>query len=142
MILLGIFDRGQVFNHGLPGWARIKLEGCAWTSQAAMDLLIPPPASLHEILKPIAHFASKMALHLFLHENEESKHRGCAWPNRRGDVLKNHPQAFLRVSFIKQIQHSRSESTQCFQSSYPCISFPSEVNIFPSILKFWKNKLT
>jgi hypothetical protein len=33
-----------------------------------------------------------------------------------GCVVKKHPQARLRVSFIKQIWHSRSESTRCFLS--------------------------
>jgi len=42
---------GDVSNHGLPGWARIKQQGCAWASQAAMDFQIPPQASLHGILK-------------------------------------------------------------------------------------------
>jgi hypothetical protein len=31
--------------------------------------------------------------------------------SKRGDVVKKHPQARLRVSFSKQIQHSRSELT-------------------------------
>jgi hypothetical protein len=34
--------------------------------------------------------------------------------SKRGDVVKKHPQARLRVSFAKQLQHSRSESTRCF----------------------------
>jgi hypothetical protein len=38
----------------------------------------------------------------------------CAWRAKRGDVLKKHPQARLRVSFLQQIQHSRSESSPVF----------------------------
>jgi hypothetical protein len=38
---------------------------------------------------------------------------------KRGDVVKKHPQARLRVFFPQQIQHSRSESARCF------IIFPS-----------------
>jgi hypothetical protein len=49
--------------------------------------------------------------------NFRGKKPGCAWPAKRGNVLKKHPQARLRVSFIKQIWHSRSESTRIFYLS-------------------------
>jgi hypothetical protein len=48
-----------------------KLQRSAWASQAAMDFQIPLQASLHGILKPIAHFAPHTALHLPLHQNEK-----------------------------------------------------------------------
>jgi hypothetical protein len=37
------------------------------------------------------------------------KKQGCDWSAKRGDVVKKHPQARLRVSYQQQIQHSRSE---------------------------------
>ena len=64
------------FNRSLPQ-PRItqmvtdKLQGSAWASQAAMDFQIPLQASLHGILKLIAHFAPHTALHLPLHQNEK-----------------------------------------------------------------------
>ena len=57
-----------------------------------------------------------MALHLPLHQKEKI---GLRLVFKRGDVVKKHPQARLRVFFPQQIQHSRSESARCF------IIFPS-----------------
>jgi hypothetical protein len=45
-----------------------------------MEFQIPPQASLHGIVKTIAHFAPQMALDLSLHANEESKHRVALGP--------------------------------------------------------------
>jgi hypothetical protein len=39
---------------------------------------------------------------------------GLRLVSKRGDDFKKHPQTRLRVSFSKQIQHSRSESMPCF----------------------------
>ena len=41
---------------------------------------------------------------------------GLRLASKRGCVVKKHPQVGLRVSFLQQIQHSRSESTRCFLS--------------------------
>jgi hypothetical protein len=43
-----------------------------------------------------------------------NKNNGLRLVSKRGTVFKKHPQARLRVYFIKQIQHSRSESTLDF----------------------------
>ena len=39
-----------------------KLQGCAWQAKLAMRFQIPSQASLHGIMKSIAHFATQMAL--------------------------------------------------------------------------------
>jgi len=100
-----------------------KLQGCACASQAALDFQIPPQASLHGIIKTHRSFCSAKYpciwfLIMFFKMGFENT-TGCAWPAKRGDVVKKHPQARLRGSFNKQIQHSRSESTLCFLSSDP-----------------------
>jgi hypothetical protein len=116
-------------NHGWLGYTRMKLQGFAWVSQAGMDFQIPPQTRLHEILKTIAHFAPKNALHLNGHKIK-AKNTGLRLVSKRGDVVKKHLQARLRVSFPQQRQHSCSESTLCFLSSYPCISFLSVVKMY------------
>jgi hypothetical protein len=59
-----------------------------------------------------------MALHLPLHQNK-NENIGLRLVSKRGDVVKKHPQARLRVFFPQQIQYSHSESTPCFLFFYP-----------------------
>jgi hypothetical protein len=49
-----------------------------------------------------------------LHQKSLGEKTGLRLASKRGDVVKKHPQARLRVSFAQQIQHSRSESTRVF----------------------------
>jgi hypothetical protein len=104
----------------LRGW---KLQGFAWASQAGMDFKIPPQTRLHGILKTIAHFAPKNALHLNQHKINDKNSR-LSLVSKRGDVVKKHLQARLRVSFPQQIQHSRSESTPVFSLFLSVYIFP------------------
>jgi hypothetical protein len=46
----------------------------------------------------------------FARDVEMGKTTGLRLVSKRGDVVKKHPQARLRVSFAKKLQHSRSES--------------------------------
>jgi hypothetical protein len=79
----------------------------------ALHFQIPPQASLHGIVKTHRSSAERMALLRFARESL-GENRGLCLACQQGDVLRKHPQACLRVSFPKQIQHSRSESTPCF----------------------------
>jgi hypothetical protein len=93
-----------------------KAQGYAWASQAGAVLSNPFASELardSEIPSPILLRKWPCDASPW---NFRVKKPACAWPAKRGDVLKKHPQARLRVSFIKQIWHSRSESTQCFLS--------------------------
>ena len=103
-----------------------EAQGCAWASQAgdvppnpftselARDCKTPPPILLR-----------KWPCFLRLAQDVENrKNTGLRLFGKRGDVVKKHPQARLRVSFPQQIQHSHSESTPCFLSSYLTRSFP------------------
>ena len=86
---------------------------------------IPSQASLHGIVKPHRSFcyANGPAFYASCRKLLE-KIAGLRLFAKRGDVVKKHPQARLRVFFAKQIQHSRSESNPCFLSSYLTRSFP------------------
>ena len=79
---------------------------------------IPSQASLHGILKSIAHYATQMALRFRFAQKLLGENTRLRLVSNRGCVVKKHPQARLRVSFIKQIRHSRSESTRCFLSFF------------------------
>ena len=57
-----------------------------------------------------------MALRLRLAQKSLGENAGLRLVSKRGDVVKKHLQVGLRVSFIEQIWHSRSESTRCFLS--------------------------
>jgi hypothetical protein len=87
-------------------------------------------ASLHGILKSIAHYAAQMALRFRFAQKLLGENAGLRLASKRGYVVKKHLQARLRVSFIKQIWHSRSESTRC------CISFLSVYILVIRGLKF------
>jgi hypothetical protein len=95
-------------------------------AKLALCLQIPSQASLHGILKPhrLFCYANGPAFCASRKMWKIEKNTGLRLVSKRGDVVKKHLQARLRVSFPKQIQHSRSESTPCF------IIFPS-VKIFP-----------
>jgi hypothetical protein len=91
-------------------------QGCAWQSKLALRFQIPSQASLardYEIYRSFCS-ANGPALPKNLSENT-----GLRLVSKRGDVVKKHLQARLRVSFPQQIQHSHSESTPCF------LAFPS-----------------
>jgi hypothetical protein len=93
-------------------------------AKLALCFHIPSQASLHGTVKTHRPFCSANgpASPRNLFENT-----GLRLVSKRGDVVKRRPQARLRVSFPQQIQHSCSESTPCFLSSYPCSSEPSVV---------------
>ena len=74
-------------------------------------------------MKSIAHFAPQTALHLSLQQNE-NENTGLRLVAKQGDVVKKQLQARLRVSFAKQIQHSRSESTPVFSLFLSVYIFP------------------
>jgi hypothetical protein len=78
-----------------------ETQGYTWASQATMDFQIPSQASLHGIMKPHRSFC--YANGPALRWNPREKALGYAWPAKRGDILKKHPQARLRVSFPQQI---------------------------------------
>jgi hypothetical protein len=112
------FGKIIFWNHRLPGFARIieEMQGFAWASQAGAVLSNPFASELardSEIPSPILLRKWPCDASPW---NFRGKKPGCAWPAKRENVLKKHPQARLRVSFIKQIWHSRSESTRCFLS--------------------------
>ena len=99
-------------------------------AKLALCFQIPSQASLHGILKSIAHYATQMALRFRFAQRFLGENAGLRLVSKRRCVVKKHPQVGLRVSFPQRIQHSRSESTLCFLSSYPCISEPSEVKMY------------
>jgi hypothetical protein len=97
-----------------------EVQGCAWASQAGDALSNPFASELARDCKT----ASLILLRkwpCFLRFTQKScgENNGLRLVSKRGDVVKKHLQARLRVSFPKQIQHSCSESTPCFLSSYP-----------------------
>jgi hypothetical protein len=106
--------RETILNLGWLRYTRIKKGAEKRSSMLGQAKLapafqIPSHASLHGIVKPHRSFcyANGPASRWNLWE----KALGCAWPAKRGDVLKKHLQARLRGGFLQQIQHSRSEST-------------------------------
>ncbi len=116
--------RGQVRERATEGWpdgrgngndrvkwlgfTRIneKMQGYSWASQAAMDFQIPSQASLRGIVKsPSLILLRKWPCFAL---ESSGKSTGLRFVSKRGDVVKKHPQARLRVSYPQQIQHSRS----------------------------------
>ena len=75
---------------------------------------IPSQASLHGILKSIAHYATQMALRFRFAQKLLGENTKLRLVSKRGCVVKKHPEARLRGSFLQHIQHSHSESTPCF----------------------------
>jgi hypothetical protein len=53
-------------------------------AKLALCFQIPSQASLHGILKSIAHFAAQIALRLHLLRNLSEKTPGCSWPLQAG----------------------------------------------------------
>ena len=72
-----------------------------------------------------------MALRFRFAQKLLGENTGLRLVSKRGCVVKKHPQARLRVSFLQHIQHSRSESTRIFYLS---------IRVHPSHLWF-KNAL-
>jgi hypothetical protein len=73
---------------------------------------IPSQASLNGILKPHRSFCyANGPAFCASRKNLLEKNTGLRSVSQRGNVVKKHPQARLRVSFPQQIQHSRGEST-------------------------------
>ena len=100
--------RVTILNHGWAGFTRIneKMQGYSWASQAAMDFQIPSQASLRGIVKsPSLILLRKWPCFAL---ESSGKSTGLRFVSKRGDVVKKHPQARLRVSYPQQIQHSRS----------------------------------
>jgi hypothetical protein len=88
--------------------------GYAWASQAgALCFQIPSQASLHGIVKPHRSFCCANGPAILRQKSLEANIRLRLF-SKRGDVVKKHPQARLRVSYQQQIQHSRRESTRDF----------------------------
>jgi hypothetical protein len=91
-------------------------------AKLALRFQILSQASSHGIVKTHRSFCS--ANGPASPRNLWEKNIGLRLVSKRGDVVKKHPQARLRGSFPQQIQHSRSESTPCFLSSYLTRSLP------------------
>jgi hypothetical protein len=60
---------------------------------------IPLQASLHGILKSVAHYDTQMALRFRFAWKPAQENVGLRVASKRGDVLRKHPQARLRVFF-------------------------------------------
>ena len=105
----------------LHGWAEIRR---AVLGRAKLALCFSNPftselARDSEIHRPLC-YANGPAI---LRQKSLRENAGLRLASKWGCVVKKHLQARLRVSFQQQIQHSHSESTPCFLSSYPCISW-------------------
>ena len=109
--------------NGLTRMGR-EAQGCAWASQAGAVLPNPFASELARDCEPPSPILLRKWPCIYLCIKIKMKTSGCDWPAKRGDVVKKHLQARLRVSFPQQIQHSHSESTPCFLSSYLTRSFP------------------
>ena len=88
-----------------------EAQGCAWASQAGD---VPPNPFTSELARdckiPSLILLRKWPwIYLCIKMKMKMKTPGCAWSAKRGDVVKKHLQASLRVSFAKQLQHSLSE---------------------------------
>jgi len=68
-------------------------------AKLALCLQIPSQASLHGILKSIAHSATQMALRFCFAQKLLGEDAGLRLASKRGYVVKKHLQARLRVSF-------------------------------------------
>ena len=97
-----------------------EAQGCAWQAKLAMRFQIPSQASLHGIVKPHRSFCyANGPAFCASRRNLLEKIAWLRLVSKRGDVVKKHPQARLRVFFPQQIQYSHSESTPCFLFFYP-----------------------
>jgi len=97
-----------------------EAQGCAWASQAGDALSNPFTSELARDCKiPSLILLRKWPCFLRFAQKSSGENNGLRLVSKRGDVVKKHLQARLRVSFPQQIQHSRSESTPWFLSSYP-----------------------
>jgi hypothetical protein len=85
-----------------------EAQGHAWASQAAMDFQIPSQASLHGILKSIAHSATKMALRLRLAQKSFGKN-GLSLEFQAGRCFEKSIRKPACEFFSQQIQHSLRE---------------------------------
>ena len=97
-----------------------EAQGYAWASQAGDALSNPFASELardYEIYRSFC-YANGPAF-CASRRNLLEKIAGLRLVSKRGDVVKKHLQARLRVSFPQQIQHSCSESTPCFLFFYP-----------------------
>ena len=92
-------------------------------AKLALCFQIPSQASLHGILKAQRSLCCANGPGLRLAQKSLGENTGLRLASKRGCVVKKYLQARLRVSFPQHIQHSHSESTPCFLSSYPCISW-------------------
>ena len=99
--------------------------GCALASQAGAVLSNPFASELARDFKPPSPILlRKWPCFLRLAQESSGENRGLRLVSKRGDVAKKHLQARLRVSFAKQIQHSRSESTPVFSLFLSVYIFP------------------
>jgi hypothetical protein len=97
----------------LHGWAE-KRRAMLGPAKLALCFQIPSQASLHGILKSIAHYARQMALRFRFAQRFLGENTGLRLVSKRGCVVKKHRQARLRGSFSQHIQHSHSESARIF----------------------------
>jgi hypothetical protein len=104
---------GTTDGQDLHGWAE-KRRAMLGQANLALCFQIPSQASLHGILKSIAHYATQMALRFRFAQRFLGENTGLRLVSKRGCVVKKHLQARLRGSFSQHIQHSRSESTRIF----------------------------
>ena len=86
----------------LHGWAE-KRRAMLGRAKLALCFQIPLQASLHGILKFIAHSATQMALRFRFAQKLLGENAGLRLASKRGYVVKKHPQARLRVSFAQHI---------------------------------------
>jgi hypothetical protein len=69
-------------------------------AKLALCFKIPSQASLHGILKTIAHSATQMALRFRFAQKLLGENAGLRLASKRGWVVKKHLQARLRGSFL------------------------------------------
>ena len=132
MILTFVLALKSFWEPLITGWALIraeKLQGYAWASQAGDVPRNPFASKLARDCEPPSPILLRKWPCIYLFIKIKMKIAGLRLVSKRGDVVKKHPQARLRVSFPQQIQHSRSESTRGFLSFHPCQSFPSVVKM-------------
>ena len=100
--------------------------GCALASQARDALSNPFASELARDCEPPSPILLRKWPCIYLFIKIKMKIAGLRLVSKRGDVVKKHPQARLRVSFPQQIQHSCSESSPCL----------SELSVVKSNLDF------
>jgi hypothetical protein len=91
-----------------------ETQGYAWASQVGAVLSNPFASELAQDSETPSPILLRKWPCDALPRNLLGEKTGLRLGSKRGSVVKKHPQAFLRVSFPQQIQHSRSESTSCF----------------------------